>query len=234
MSLSKAALLLVACVFVMVSLTSPNPPARKDDQVEAQKTQKGITTRGAYISQSLPLITFILESLAIFAYYSPTNPVATLLLNLTSVKDTTILQRPSALFYFGLFFLGLSAYIRSRCYQELGKHFTFEVTLLDNHKLITTGPYSVVRHPSYTACYTLTAGFVSVWISEASWLWGSGFWSRAWGQIIFAAWVFWWSRVLIALTARVWKEDQLLKKQFGKEWVEWEKKVPWKIFPGLF
>ncbi|KAM5531771.1 hypothetical protein V8D89_014541 [Ganoderma adspersum] len=36
--------------------------------------------------------------------------------------------------------------------------FTFEVIIKDDHKLITSGPYSYVRHPSYTGILCLTTG----------------------------------------------------------------------------
>ncbi|KAJ8509106.1 hypothetical protein ONZ45_g8690 [Pleurotus djamor] len=44
----------------------------------------------------------------------------------------------------------LAALYRRHCFAVLGRHFTFDLAIRKNHKLITSGPYSIVRHPSYT------------------------------------------------------------------------------------
>ncbi len=45
--------------------------------------------------------------------------------------------------------------------STLGKYFTATVQIIDDHKLIRTGPYGIVRHPSYTGAFlALTAGGV--------------------------------------------------------------------------
>lgn len=56
----------------------------------------------------------------------------------------------------------LDAAIRYWCFHEMGNFFTFHGTLLSNHKLVTTGPYHIVRHPSYT-------GFLSVLVGNIIW-----------------------------------------------------------------
>lgn len=33
---------------------------------------------------------------------------------------------------------------------------------------------------------------------------------------------------------RVAKEEQMLKRAFGKQWREWAKRVPYKLFPGIY
>ena len=53
------------------------------------------------------------------------------------------------------------AVIRYWCrFREMGRHFTFHITLLENHKLVTTGPYSIVRHPSYAGTILMAVGQV--------------------------------------------------------------------------
>ncbi|SPO38694.1 uncharacterized protein PSFLO_04173 [Pseudozyma flocculosa] len=42
-------------------------------------------------------------------------------------------------------------WLRLRCYRELGRFFTFAIGIRKEHKVIQTGPYRYVRHPSYTA-----------------------------------------------------------------------------------
>lgn len=45
--------------------------------------------------------------------------------------------------------------------STLGKYFTATVQIVDDHKLVRSGPYRIVRHPSYTGAFlALTAGGV--------------------------------------------------------------------------
>ncbi len=40
----------------------------------------------------------------------------------------------------------------------LGRLFTFEIGIRDNHKIIEEGPYQVIRHPSYTGYLLMLVG----------------------------------------------------------------------------
>ncbi|PWN31908.1 uncharacterized protein FA14DRAFT_185879 [Meira miltonrushii] len=53
-------------------------------------------------------------------------------------------------FAFNLFAI-LSGAMRIWCYQTLKKSFTFGLKVSEDQKLITTGPYRYLAHPSYTA-----------------------------------------------------------------------------------
>lgn len=44
----------------------------------------------------------------------------------------------------------IGASIRKLAYKEMGSQFTFEMSLKKKHRLVTSGVYSWVRHPSYT------------------------------------------------------------------------------------
>lgn len=48
--------------------------------------------------------------------------------------------------------------LRLWCYRTLGALFTFEVVMQDDHVLVTSGPYSIVRHPSYSATTIMGLG----------------------------------------------------------------------------
>jgi protein-S-isoprenylcysteine O-methyltransferase Ste14 len=50
---------------------------------------------------------------------------------------------------------------RAWAVRSLGKYFTATVQIKDDHRLVKTGPYHVVRHPSYTGAFlALIAGGV--------------------------------------------------------------------------
>lgn len=64
--------------------------------------------------------------------------------------------------------------------HTLGKtYFTFVVTIRQNHELITSGPYRLLMHPSYTG---LIAGLLSL----LPFLGGPGGWLRSW---MFWCWI---------------------------------------------
>jgi protein-S-isoprenylcysteine O-methyltransferase Ste14 len=48
--------------------------------------------------------------------------------------------------------------IRIWAIQTLGRHFTATATLVNDHKLITDGPYRFVRHPSYLGAFMAIIG----------------------------------------------------------------------------
>ena len=70
--------------------------------------------------------------------------------SLAFVPDHPIRQPWTRRDVFGaaLAFSGLS--LRWWSQAELGSMFTFEVGIRRDHRLVQTGPYAILRHPSYT------------------------------------------------------------------------------------
>lgn len=56
----------------------------------------------------------------------------------------------------GVFFLGTA--LRWWAIRHLGRFFTVNVTVADDHRVIDTGPYRLVRHPSYSGLLLQFAG----------------------------------------------------------------------------
>jgi len=135
---------------------------------------------------------------------------------------------------FAMVLVLLGAAIRHWCYRELGKHFTAHVTLLKNHKLITTGPYSIVRHPSYTGGLFLIVGKVIWYTARGSWLRESMIYQMKLSWLFIAPVMFpFVFGSLVVVPRRMPVEDAILKKEFGKEWDEWAKAVPYRLIPGV-
>ncbi|THU85893.1 hypothetical protein K435DRAFT_868838 [Dendrothele bispora CBS 962.96] len=199
----------------------------KKDLVPVKHVQKWASTGGGRISRVFPVVTFLLEALTLLAPTLSKCGLSTKLLHLLPSTNNNSSVNTSPTFYLRVILLVLAAYIWYQCCKELGRHFTFEVVLLSDHKLITTGPYSIVRHPGYSS-YAMTLGIFLIWFPEGSWLRESGFLSSGniLGRICLGAWTMWCGGRRRALTGRISKEDELLKKQFEKEWIEWEKNVP--------
>ena len=60
----------------------------------------------------------------------------------------------------GLTSVVLGIQIKLITYRHLGRFFRFEVSNQKDHELIVSGPYSVVRHPSYTGLISIFGGFM--------------------------------------------------------------------------
>ncbi len=91
--------------------------------------------------------------------------------------------------------------------NELGKQWSIAARLIEGHKLVTSGVYSIVRHPIYTALLGL---LLATGLSFSHWL------ALAAGMIVF----------LVATKIRTHIEEGLLRDAFGKEFEEWKAKVP--------
>jgi protein-S-isoprenylcysteine O-methyltransferase Ste14 len=136
----------------------------------------------------------------------------------------------SLAYLFGFFLLMSGTFIRMSCYNTLGRLFTFELSIRKDHKLITTGPYSIVRHPSYAGLIFNLVGIAVCYTGKGSWLKectlnGQLFQALAW------IWMFY---GILCIFLRMRNEDDMLKKEFGKDWKAWRKAVPCKIFPGVY
>lgn len=56
-----------------------------------------------------------------------------------------------------LFLLGVI--LRWAAIYQLGRYFTVNVAIAEDHKLITSGPYRYVRHPSYSGSFLMFLGY---------------------------------------------------------------------------
>lgn len=131
-------------------------------------------------------------------------------------------------------FMVAAAIIRLACYRALGRHFTFVLSLKVDHKLVTSGPYSIVRHPGYAACTVHFGATLVTELGRGSWLYEGGFlrytgvkafivlWA---GSMIFASLVF---------LRRTREEDELLRKEFPAEWDRWARQTPYVLIPYIY
>ncbi|KAG6910483.1 hypothetical protein DXG01_010408 [Tephrocybe rancida] len=125
-------------------------------------------------------------------------------------------------------------WIRLKCYRTLRELFTFEITIRDKHKLITSGPYGVVRHPSYTGSMTIFIGLCFWYASRGSWIRESGILHTVAGKVCVGAFTAVYVKLLVSLLQRMPEEDRLMKASFGSEWEEWARRVPYWLIPGIY
>ena len=132
----------------------------------------------------------------------------------------------------GLVLTIASSALRVAAFQTLGRFFTYQLSLLPDHKLVTHGLYSYVRHPSYAPVPFLYVGVVLTVTAPGSVLYDYlGVYSTIKLIIVLALGIVYGIHVVVC---RAEVEDRVLRKAFGKEWDEWARKVPYKFIPGVF
>ncbi|KAG9311104.1 hypothetical protein JVU11DRAFT_9013 [Chiua virens] len=125
-------------------------------------------------------------------------------------------------------------FIRVKTYRALGQFFKFELCILRGHKLITTGPYAVVRHPSYTGLLLCIVGSSIVYGSRGSWLRDSGVLRARWVRAAFGGWGLIMLASVLTMIRRSTEEDSFLSESFGKEWENWARRVKYKLVPFVY
>lgn len=95
----------------------------------------------------------------------------------------------------------------------LGRRFSGLVAIQEGHRLVTTGIYGVIRHPSYLGLIVLSVG------------WALAFRSGV-GLILVAA-------LLWPLSARIRAEESLLLSHFGAEYEAYRQRTS-RLIPGLY
>ncbi|KAG7091652.1 hypothetical protein E1B28_010673 [Marasmius oreades] len=125
--------------------------------------------------------------------------------------------------------------LRVSCYQMFRGKFSWELGPTKNPGLITSGPYGFVRHPSYSAVWICYFGLLSYHVLlPGSWVRGSGILNLSVARALIAFWFFALGGELFLVTMRVGEEDELMRKQFGKEWEIWRQRVRFRLIPGLY
>jgi protein-S-isoprenylcysteine O-methyltransferase Ste14 len=135
----------------------------------------------------------------------------------------------------GFTLICLGTWIRLMTYRHLGRFFRFETSIQKDHELVVSGPYSVVRHPSYTGVILTLAGQFPWYLGKGSWIMESGLWNTMLGKVVVVIY-FTMFNIFGSFFAvsRMSKEDMALRHQFGKKWDDWAKRVPYSIFPGIY
>ena len=97
--------------------------------------------------------------------------------------------------------------------MALGRLYSPEVTLQEEHHLITNGPYRLIRHPRYLGGMIQGIGLSLLF---RSWI-GLGL------TLVF----------VIIILFRIMDEETLMSKEFGETWESYRKKS-WRLVPFVF
>jgi len=111
----------------------------------------------------------------------------------------------------GLFMAGMILVLLAEA--TLGRQFSVQVVIQEEHQLITNGLYRYLRHPRYFAIILFTIGLS---LTFRSWL----------SLIVVAA-------LIVVLLRRIQDEETLLEQEFGDDWRIYTKSS-WRILPFVY
>lgn len=118
-----------------------------------------------------------------------------------------------------IFFLGealilIGIVFRLIIIKSLGRYFTVDITIRDDHKIKKEGFYTYLRHPSYSFALLTFLGF--------------GLYLNNWISLLVA-----FIPPVLAFRYRIKIEEQALVEQFGEEYIEYRKSTK-KLIPFLY
>ncbi|OCH95081.1 hypothetical protein OBBRIDRAFT_746092 [Obba rivulosa] len=141
----------------------------------------------------------------------------------------------SDIFLLGWMLTVAGALVRVRCYRVLGRQFSRCRSAHDEkHRLVMHGPYGVVRHPAYTGAILVSFGELLVELGSGSWLREAGLLQSSAGWLLEQLWITQHLVMIALLVRRMWKEDEELRAEFGRQWVEWSKRTPLRLVSYVF
>jgi protein-S-isoprenylcysteine O-methyltransferase Ste14 len=95
----------------------------------------------------------------------------------------------------------------------LGKQFSVDVTIQDNHKLITNGSYKYIRHPRYSGIIVFFTGISLIFLS--------------WISLIIVL------LLILVLLWRIGDEEKLMQLEFNKDWEAYKKRT-FSLIPYIY
>ena len=116
-------------------------------------------------------------------------------------------------FFIGLLICIFGSFLRLRAKQDLGNFFTYQLGVSKKQKLINTGVYTNLRHPSYLGLLMLFLGSGMMYFSV----------------ILLLTFV----QLFVSALIRIAKEERMLAEKFGAEFERYCEKR-WKLLPFVW
>ncbi|KAI5122247.1 hypothetical protein M0805_007112 [Coniferiporia weirii] len=160
-------------------------------------------------------------------------------------SSPSLLTHASPVFTLSVLSIFIGFTIRRACFAIMGRLFSFTHTTLATHKLVTGGPYNIVRHPSYTGEVLVRGGMVALLLRPDGLAAQSGALALTLAQphapaaalllgamrVALAFYVGWVSFGCTYLILRAPREDATLHEKFGEQWEAYSARVPWRFVP---
>lgn len=219
---------------VHLSLSPPNPPVKRQDCCT------GTPETDSLFENRVQYVTFL--SRASVWFFTCLNTIGLFSSHNFSLSPCTITRSSGSnralgpihpILVIGAALTLFSTILRLWCYKTLGHLFTFEITIRPKHELITHGPYAYVRHPSYTGVYLTLIGSTCVLLAPGTWTAEQGV-HTPFGALLLCLWLLKCTFAFRGTAVRLRAEDDLLHANFGEEWENYAKSVPFKLIPWVY
>jgi protein-S-isoprenylcysteine O-methyltransferase Ste14 len=128
-------------------------------------------------------------------------------------RGVGVLPENQALRWVGVVLFGLSSALIMWSSVALGRLYSPEVTIQQDHRLITDGPYRYVRHPRYVGAVLLALGLPLVF--------------RSWMALVLCP------AVVAVILQRIRDEEGLMQQEFGQEWEAYCQRS-WRLIPWVY
>lgn len=116
--------------------------------------------------------------------------------------------------YLGAAYIWIGIIVRFIIIRSLGKYFTVDVTIRQDHKIKREGFYKYIRHPSYAFSLLTSLGL--------------GLYLNNWLSLILALII-----PFLAFSYRITVEENTLIEQFGEEYLDYRRKTK-KLIPFIY
>lgn len=121
---------------------------------------------------------------------------------------------PAAFWIGGAFVIASGAALRIWAIRTLSDHFRYELRVDEGQSLVRSGPYAVLRHPSYTGLVLIGGGIALVFSSNLA-------------ALIGAALLF------LILALRAHGEERILEQAFGPHYDAY-RRTTWRLVPFVY
>ncbi|KAG2151106.1 uncharacterized protein EDB93DRAFT_321569 [Suillus bovinus] len=240
MSLLKIPFIIAQTIGIYISFSSSSPPPAPEEKVEPPKFEVIILRFeglwGNDIKKICSLAASSVEVASILATHMDPSQIP------EGIYGTRVLQFLRALhptpitpaFLAGSLAVTIGGGLRFYCMSTLGKYWSWPLSVRREHRLVTSGPYSLVRHPSYTSFLLQYFGLIAMHGEQGSWLRQSGILQVPLVNVIVAILFFGFTLCAWMTISRPAVEDKMLQRALGKEWENWAKRVKYRLFPGVY
>jgi protein-S-isoprenylcysteine O-methyltransferase Ste14 len=114
----------------------------------------------------------------------------------------------------GMAVFALGLFLRAWAVRELGRFFKFTVVVQADHRVVDTGPYRLIRHPSYTGLLAIELGLgimLGTWLSIPACL----------------------LPPLVAFAIRLLTEERVLARELGEPYRDYMARTR-RLIPGVW
>ncbi|MFB6282613.1 MAG: isoprenylcysteine carboxylmethyltransferase family protein [Halobacteria archaeon] len=131
------------------------------------------------------------------------------------IESLTIAFSPFWFYVFGLSMIWIGIAYRWYAVRYLGKYFSFDLETQEDHEVVDTGPYNIVRNPSYTGALISAVGIglaLDNYLSLVLVTIGS----------------------IVGYAYRIRVEEEVLLENLGEDYEDYMEETPYRLIPYVW